>query len=70
MSAQLPLIVVPSVTLLHVPAPGVEPITLAQGDLSLTELPLDTAGNGVKTLALSGTSIYPLARAFTTQHPC
>ena len=52
MSAPTVLLSIPSVTLLHIPSPGLEPVTLATGELSLTELP---GQNGAaKVLALSG----------------
>ena len=55
MSAPTVLLSIPSVKLLHIPAPGQEPITLASGELSLTELPSESGQTGgLKALALSG----------------
>lgn len=44
------LVTIPDVTLLHIPAPGQEPVTLAKGELTLTALP-------DQVLALSGESV-------------
>jgi hypothetical protein len=54
MSAPVVLLSIPSVRLVHIPSPGQE-ITLASGELSLTELPTEVGhGNALKALALSG----------------
>jgi hypothetical protein len=54
MSAPVVLLSIPSVRLVHIPSPGQE-ITLASGELSLTELPTEPGhGNTLKALALSG----------------
>lgn len=53
--ASAPLITIPNVTLLHVPAPNVAPVTLAQGELSLAVL----EGQEKPTLVLSGGCAEP-----------